>query len=279
MASLGASTRFNFLKFAFPSPATQTSYTFVNNPPLEDDVITLEYDGGASTLTMVGGGINARDTGPTAGNVDELFFNYAGDEFAAWSISGLIASSASTLWRVTQTAATDDDASLLASCLAWNDGIHMSRYNDKANGFGGNDWMHGGSGHDTLYGGSGYDTLIGSMGADHLIGDSATSGLQQDTFTYFSARESGITAKTRDVIEDFTPGVDVLDLRAIDANSAGRFDEDFTGFIRATREFTRPGQLKLVDGVLYANVDTDAAPEFSVELTGVTRLSMDDILG
>ncbi len=42
--------------------------------------------------------------------------------------------------------------------------------------------------------------------------------------------------------------------------------------------FTAAGQLMLVDGILYGNTDSDAAPEFALELVGVAALTAADLL-
>ena len=69
-------------------------------------------------------------------------------------------------------------------------------------GAGGDDLLLGGAGDDTLSGGEGDDTLIGGAGNDWLIG-----GDGADQFVF----RPGFG---RDVIADFEPGIDVINLAA-----------------------------------------------------------------
>ncbi|MDJ0820358.1 MAG: calcium-binding protein [Paracoccaceae bacterium] len=99
-----------------------------------------------------------------------------------------------------------------------NDTVQASAGDDVAHGDVGNDSLFGGLGNDSLIGGNGRDTLEGWGGRDTLEGgahqdrleggngnDLLTGGSGADTFVFNSA--SG-----RDVITDFTPGVDQLEL-------------------------------------------------------------------
>lgn len=74
--------------------------------------------------------------------------------------------------------------------------------NDRLSGNGGDDDLHGGAGRDSLSGGAGNDFLFGGAGDDRLVG-----GTGADVFVF--ARGSG-----RDVVLDFRPGQDKLDLSA-----------------------------------------------------------------
>ncbi len=68
----------------------------------------------------------------------------------------------------------------------------------------GGDLLLGRRGADLLAGGAGADTLLGGAGGDTLHGGSGT-----DAFRFLSRREGG------DVIEDFTPGEDRIELRGV----------------------------------------------------------------
>ena len=83
------------------------------------------------------------------------------------------------------------------------------RFDDTLNGNRGRDILRGGNGDDTLNGGGGRDKLFGGRGADTLNGgagnDRLTGGKGKDDFVF-----KGNFG--RDVVTDFTPGKDDLDL-------------------------------------------------------------------
>ncbi len=100
-------------------------------------------------------------------------------------------------------------------------------------GMGGNDTLIGGWGRDTLYGGSGNDNIDGGGGQDRLIGgtgsdtfvfsatsDSSAFSLPSEPFV-FNASSYSSAFSLPDVITDFEPGTDKIDLSAIDAASGG----------------------------------------------------------
>jgi len=75
---------------------------------------------------------------------------------------------------------------------------------DAIAGTSGNETISGLAGNDTLYGGGGDDILIGGTGLNHLIG-----GAGNDTFVIDASK---LTVHMVDVIADYTPGHDVIDL-------------------------------------------------------------------
>jgi uncharacterized delta-60 repeat protein len=131
----------------------------------------------------------------------------------------------------------------------------------------------GNSGANVLNGGGGADTLVGGQGKDVLEGGSGS-----DVFVFNAASETGTTSAASDVVNDFVRGLDKVDLRGIDANTATLANDAFTTFIAGTAAFTAAGQLKLVGGVLYGNTDGDADAEFAIQLTGVTQLTAADVM-
>ncbi len=88
-------------------------------------------------------------------------------------------------------------------------------------GMGGNDILIGGWGRDTLYGGSGNDIIDAGGGQDRLIG-----GTGSDTFVFNAPSDSSasLAFPLPDVITDFEPGTDKINLSAIDAASGGGND-------------------------------------------------------
>lgn len=146
----------------------------------------------------------------------------------------------------------------LANVITGNSG------NNTLNGLAGADNLRGGTGNDTLIGGSGKDTLQGGSGSD--------------IFDFNNTAESGPSSTTRDVISDFVRGLDKIDLSGIDANTQVANNNAFTSLIASNASFTAAGQLKLVGNVLYGNTDADASAEFSVQLTGISALSLSDLV-
>ena len=128
--------------------------------------------------------------------------------------------------------------------------------------------------HDLLTGTDGANKLNGLAGNDTLIG-----GFGADTFKYNSVADS--TSKNHDVITDFKHAQgDKIDLYAIDSNlvlsgnkaytfiGAGLFSADATGQLRFDAK----------TGALYGSTNADSNAEFSVVLTGVKSLVVDDFI-
>jgi len=92
---------------------------------------------------------------------------------------------------------------------------------DRMQGLGGNDELLGGDGNDTLRGGWGADTLEGELGDDMVLGgggnDSLSGDIGGDWLTGGAGADSFIFGRKhgRDVITDFIPEEDVIDLRAM----------------------------------------------------------------
>ncbi len=82
------------------------------------------------------------------------------------------------------------------------------------NGKGGNDTIKGGGGDDIIRGGSGADKMTGGAGADVFVFKPGDMPKVQ----YIDLWLAPVNGKY-DLITDFQPGVDVIDLSALDANS------------------------------------------------------------
>ena len=87
----------------------------------------------------------------------------------------------------------------------------------------GNVTIDGGAGNDTLWSNAGDDLLLGGAGNDHLYGsagdDTLTGGTGWDTF------EIGKT-DGHDIITDFTPGEDIIDLSEWNYNNFNQIQND-----------------------------------------------------
>ncbi|MBE9610703.1 M10 family metallopeptidase C-terminal domain-containing protein [Chitinilyticum litopenaei] len=166
--------------------------------------------------------------------------------------------------------------------LTGNDTLRGGAGNDKLYGYDGADILYGDDGADQLMGGAGADTLYGGNGNDILQGGSGrdilSGGTGADRFIFSITAESGPGSTLRDTIRDFTRGQDKIDLSAIDANETTVKNDAFTTLISSASRFTAPGQLKLSNGTLYGNTDGDAAAEFSIALTGISKLALTDFL-
>ncbi|RUW75542.1 Ig-like domain-containing protein [Mesorhizobium sp. M2A.F.Ca.ET.067.02.1.1] len=103
---------------------------------------------------------------------------------------------------------------------------------DNLLGTGGNDTLVGGAGNDFLDGAAGNDILIGGLGFNHLTGGSGN-----DTFVIDPSK---LSVHVADVIADYTPGQDVIDLSDLlkslgagapttDAQAGSSIDVTFSG--------------------------------------------------
>jgi Ca2+-binding RTX toxin-like protein len=157
---------------------------------------------------------------------------------------------------------------------AYADMLFGSRGNDVLRGAAGCDTLLGGLGNDTIYGGQGGDDIFGGAGRDVLVG-----GAGEDAFIYQRAADSpgGVG---HDVITDFQPGIDWIDLCQVDANAGAAGNQAFHWI--GTDAFTGAGQLRyeIANGVttIYGNTDADSAAEFQIQLSGTHELHACDFV-
>jgi len=138
----------------------------------------------------------------------------------------------------------------------------------------GNDQVQGDRGSDRLYGEVGADTLTGGTGKDRQYGGVDD---QRDNFV-FTSRSQSAAGPNRDLVFDFTPGLDDLDLRDIDAKPATTGDDDFA-WAGQTAGAYAVWWKATSDGVLVrADVTGDAAADIEVLLKGVTSITSEDVL-
>jgi Ca2+-binding RTX toxin-like protein len=164
-----------------------------------------------------------------------------------------------------------------------NDKLYGGDNDDLLAGFIGNDTLHGDAGNDALFGVAGNDFLYGGAGDDRLLGgngkDILAGNEAKDSFVYSSLTDSGTTPTIRDVIVDFkhTEG-DKIDMHDMDASALVSGNQDFI-FI-GSKPFSGTAQLRFdaKTHILYASNDADTAPEFSVQLMGITNLQAQDFI-
>ncbi len=153
---------------------------------------------------------------------------------------------------------------------AFADNIDARGGDDRLLGLGGADTLAGGAGNDTLLGGAGADRLRGGLGSDEMFGGSGA-----DIFQFRAVAESPAGA-ARDVVRDFTPGTDRIDLR-FDADETMRGTQDFD-FIGRAPFSHEAGELRYARGVLSADTDGDGIADFEVRLVDVPRIEAHDLI-
>ena len=148
-------------------------------------------------------------------------------------------------------------------------------------GLDGNDRLVGGAGGDKLQGGNGIDTLLGGTGRDQLSG-----GAQRDIFDFDALTDSGTTAATRDLIRDFSHGLDDLDLSTLDAIAGG--GNNAFSFIGKSAFSHVAGQLHFVlfnppgsaldHTIVEGDVNGDARADFQIDLNGLIGFTVTDFI-
>ena len=159
-------------------------------------------------------------------------------------------------------------------------------------GLGGNDTITGTSNRDALYGDAGRDKLIGKGGNDTLIGgagaDSLTGGGGSDFFQFDSAADIKKRSGNRDVITDWNPAKDYIDLRGIDAKTGGG-DSAFSFIAAPGTTFSgAKGELRWVQQdksgtsndktLVMGDTNGDKAADFVLEITGLHTMRAVDFL-
>ncbi|UQI32629.1 retention module-containing protein [Pseudomonas bijieensis] len=132
-----------------------------------------------------------------------------------------------------------------------------SNFNDTLTGDGASNRINGGLGHDVLNGGGGDDLLIGGLGNNTLTGGSGA-----DTFQW-QAGNSG-----HDVITDFTPGLDKLDLSQLlqgENGSAASLDDYL--------HFSVTGSGASLVTSIDVSATAGATPSQTIDLAGVNLAS------
>lgn len=157
---------------------------------------------------------------------------------------------------------------------------------------GGNDILWGDEGNDRLSGGHGADVLIGGAGADAFSFGTHIPFNTNNVTPGIHVLDTGVGAGARDVIVDFTPSEDVIDLsllltlahRHLDINEAYEFvgDEAFTGE-RAQVRYVVEGDRTIVqlDGTDFSGGGVrhvDGVVDAEIELLGAHALTAANFL-
>ncbi len=144
-----------------------------------------------------------------------------------------------------------------------------------------------------LGGNAGRNLLVGNDAANMIAGlggrDVMRGGGGADVFKYFFNTDTGKTAASRDVIQDFTHATDKIDLSLLDANGAGSGNGPFAFLDARGAAFTGvAGQLRFVwqDLTATANDKTliegdangDKIADFQIELTNLIGLTKNDFV-
>jgi Ca2+-binding RTX toxin-like protein len=144
------------------------------------------------------------------------------------------------------------------------------------NGTASSEEIYGLSGGDIINGGGGDDVIVGGADKDLLTG-----GAGRDRFVFESAADSKVGGTTRDFIQDFTHGQDVIDLSAIDANR-GTTAYDTFSWIGTSSFSGAAGQLRYqfvgTYTVVYADTNGDKVADFEIGVAGNQYLVSSDFL-
>jgi Ca2+-binding RTX toxin-like protein len=139
----------------------------------------------------------------------------------------------------------------------------------------GDNTLAGMAGHDFLNGGNGDDVLIGGDGRDIMIG-----GAGNDRYVFGAVSDSP-AGLGRDVIRDFVPGNDIIDISGIDADPATANDQAFT-FIGSAAFGRHAGELQArfigPNTLVAGDVDGDGHADFQVVLGGQATLQASDFM-
>ena len=162
-----------------------------------------------------------------------------------------------------------------------NDRVEGGDGADRVLGDLGQDTLLGGAGVDTLQGGRGADSLDGGAGADILFGnqdhdtivggaglDRMTGGPGADVFIFRAATDSRV-GPSRDVITDFSPGADLLDLSMV-----------APGIVYGQAFSTSAPTIvyNASTGILRVDVNADLLADFEILLANKPALPTDDFL-
>jgi Ca2+-binding RTX toxin-like protein len=217
--------------------------------------------GGAGNDTLIGsGGDDVHDGGT---GVDTLIGSLGND---AYYLNDVGANG-----RVVDTIIEAANSGIDGVRTSVNVNLNEARYANVENGY------LTGTAVTNLGGSAVNNVLIGNDAANAIYGlggrDIMRGGLGADKFVYLFNSDTGKTAATRDLIQDFTHLTDKIDLSALDANGAGAGNGTFVFQSVKGAAFTGvAGQLHyLASGantLIEGDLNGDAVADFQIELTG-----------
>ncbi len=145
-----------------------------------------------------------------------------------------------------------------------DDTIFAGLGDDFIGGGAGNDQITAGAGNNRIFGGLGDDTITAGAGKDIVSG-----GPGADVFVFANAAAIGIGAG-RDVITDFTSGVDHIDLTALGTS--------FNGTAGLAGGGAKSFFYFAAGGLLIGDQNGDAVADWVIELTGAPAVAAGDFL-
>jgi Ca2+-binding RTX toxin-like protein len=195
----------------------------------------------------------------------------AGVTFANWGATG------ERVAVIGGAAAETVTGSVLADEVVGGAGDDLLRGNggvDTLTGDGGNDRLEGGAGNDALDGGAGADTILGGQGSDTITGwqgrDVMTGGIGIDVFVFGDIDHSPAGA-TRDVITDFTAGLDRIDLSALGPGLTFIGTTAFSGVAGQVRFGTSAS-------TLFIDLTGDRTADMAIQLNDVAAVGAADLI-
>ena len=177
----------------------------------------------------------------------------------------------------------DEEPASIEEFLIGNDDITGNKFRDTLFSYSGKDSLNGMGGNDNLNGGAGKDSLTGGSGKDSLTG-----GIGNDLFVFKATAESSDSAKTSDIITDYSTLSDRIDLSAIDAFASTSKNDTFVwkgpkAFNSATQgevryeKFNNSGTDNDYT-MVWIDVDHGTGVEMAIRLAGLHNLTDSDFI-